>query len=93
MTTAIWKFALDFKDGMCDVCEVDMPCDAQVLSTAFQAEGLMAWAVVTPRNHKIKRKFRIYATGESDEEHAGSFIGTIFSGPYVFHVFDLGEFV
>lgn len=53
----------------------------------------MVWAVVVPNNKPVKRGFYVTGTGHSCEhELRGPFVGTAFTGPLVFHVFDHGEF-
>ncbi len=83
----IWKFEL----GMPSFT-VSMPTHARVLSTAFQGDKLMVWAVVVTSNRQAPRKFEVVGTGWPAEGKAiGPFVGTAFHpNGVVLHVFDRG---
>ncbi len=87
----IWKFEL-LADQR--TTTVDMPRNAEVLSTAFQGQALFVWALVRPAAPVEERTFAVYGTGHDvPEDEAAEFIGTAHlndgGSPLVFHVFDL----
>ena len=58
-----------------------------VLSAGVQGDDIMIWAVhddeLTPRNFRISTR----GTGHELDGDEGDFIGTVFLGPLVFHIF------
>ena len=84
---AIWKFQID--DGV-----AEMPEGAHVLSVGVQDGKIMAWALVDTDAPKEGRLFRIYGTGmllgplSTARAYESRFLGTVFSGPFVWHVFE-----
>ncbi len=101
----IWKFELDLSNG--DVSQVEMPEGAATISAGVQGGMIVVWALVDPDGPRVTRRFAVHGTGhpvlkEVTEtftagiqghpvEVLASFINTVFMGPLVFHVFDLGE--
>lgn len=87
MALEIWKFELKPL-----VNHVMMPDHCRILSTAFQGEGLMIWAVVVPSNAQKNRGFFVTGTGWAcDDKAVGAFVGTAHHPDgLVFHVFDHG---
>jgi hypothetical protein len=82
---AIWKFDLRPHKN-----RIEMPCDAEVLSIAFQGNDLKLWARVDRDRPGEIRTIHVVATG-SEVDPEGRFIGTVFhSIGLVFHVFDCG---
>lgn len=84
----VWKFEIPI-DGF----KVEIPQGAVPLSVGIQGNAIMVWATVDPSAPKVTRAFPIYGTGHKipPEDRDLPFIGTVFIGPYVFHVFDRGE--
>lgn len=103
----IWKFELDLSNG--NVSQIEMPADAATISAGVQGETFVVWALVDPDAPRVTRRFVIHGTGhpvlkevtetftagiqDHPVEVLASFINTVFMGPMVFHVFDLGEVV
>jgi hypothetical protein len=92
MGLTIWKYPLtgggfvDFKQA--DE-EIEMPCTKRILHVGRDPQGQMCiWAMVNPEDPKNKYKISIRGTGHdaSDVAHH-QFIGTVFDGPYVWHIF------
>lgn len=52
---------------------------------------ICVWAMVNPDAEKVPRQFLICGTGGPMPDRVGEFIGTVFGGPFVWHVFDNGE--
>ena len=85
---SIWKFRGDREH---DVIELSMPKDAKVLSVGLQHDRLTFWAEVftgTEIEYEI-RKFFVVGTGHPLPVNYG-FVGTVFQGPFVWHIFDGG---
>ena len=69
---------------------VEIPNGARILSVGVQTGSIMLWALVDPNELPIKRVFPVIATGDKMADHNLPFIGTVFMGPLVWHVFDGG---
>ena len=79
---AIYKYKLEPQD------EQILPLRGPVLSAGVQGDDIMVWAVhddeMTPRKVRISTR----GTGhELDGADDGQFIGTVFLGSLVFHIF------
>lgn len=87
---AIFKYELEpDEDGF---CEVSLPREARLLSVGEQQNHLMIWAMVTKFNPHCIRALKIVGTGhECGMVEDSPFIGTVKIGPFVWHIFDLGE--
>lgn len=90
----VWKFELNHRGG--DLARVEMPQGADVLSAGYQGSPVdgqfMIWAKVDPNAPKCQRMFTVHGTGHNANDTDGAaFVDTVFLGPLVFHVFDLGE--
>lgn len=68
--------------------DVLIPEGAEFCHLGFQGDELYIWFLVDPAKPVKARKFRIHGTGSpiSDDR---KFIGTVFDGPFVWHVFEL----
>lgn len=82
----IWKYTLLEND-----CVIRK--NARILSAGVQGDNIVIWALVDPDESPARRRFAIRGTGHTIDEYieAGRFVNTVFMGPLVFHVFDLGE--
>lgn len=82
---AIWKYKID-GDNI-----VLMPRGAQILDMQNQNDNVVIWALVDTANPPEERRFRIFGTGQSMENHPGAYIGTAqsHSGNIVLHVFEI----
>lgn len=86
----IYKYPLD----VTDIQDVRMPMGAVVLSVAVQRNVICVWAEVDEESasEAIFRRFRIYATGVTMDDHDKypHFLGTVqlLNGDFVFHVFN-----
>lgn len=88
----IYKYGLED-----EVCTVQMPEGAKVLSAHAQNGSVCIWALVDPSKPIVLRTFKVIGTGwKIEEPEFGSpmtqleFIGTVLleSGRLVFHVFE-----
>lgn len=86
----IWKYEAR---GGGDRFSLEMPKGARALSAGIQGQDIVIWAAVDPDEPAVRHDFAVHGTGHNvpDENAAASFLTTIFMGPLVFHVFDLGE--
>ena len=85
---SIWKFQLFPAQPV-----VYLPRGARVLSAGAQEDNIFVWAAVNPEAEKVPRIIRVYLTGSVIAENLQdlTFVGTVFVGYLVFHVFDGGE--
>lgn len=81
----IYKYPLDFDNPF-----IDMPSDARILRAELQDDVICIWALVTPNLPHGKRKIGIYGTGFTVPDTTNVYIGTVFTGMYVWHLFDEG---
>ena len=91
---AIWKYALTVTDNP----TVKMPLDARVLTVRANSDRPHAyykidlWALVDPEVQTAIRHFRIVGTGHPGPDlDMVDYIGTVFDGPFVWHVFEAQE--
>jgi hypothetical protein len=77
----VYKFPLD-QDNFAGV-----PLGAEFLSVAMQNGRLTVWAIVDPLAETELRQFAVYGTGQELRSKREDFIGTVFDGPFVWHVF------
>ena len=85
-----------------DLREIEMPQGARILGVQTQAElgGFLGpltaeipcvWALVNTEEGKtVRRMFRVYGTGREIKEplEGLDYIGTVQTGPFVWHVFE-----
>jgi len=66
---------------------------AKILSVGMQDKEITIWAMVNIAEELARRSLIIAATGETLGEIAAHipFIGTVFAGEFVWHIFDGGE--
>ena len=89
----IWKFEIPQNTtGM-----VNMPSGAEIISVDTQRdpggnEHIAVWAIVDPLARYVGRRFEIVGTGQTVYVgYLKKFVGTVFIGSYVWHIFDAGE--
>ena len=83
--------------------EIEMPQGTRILAVQVQKGGMLGimeaetvclWAMSnTDESRKVRRMFRIYGTGRPiDEDPADlDYIGTVQTGPFVWHVWHVFE--
>jgi hypothetical protein len=81
----VWKFPL--RATWRDIADVEMPKGAQVVHFAAEPVPTL-WATVDPEQPAETRSFQVFGTGH-DLPHGARHVGTYFSGPLVWHVFEL----
>ena len=98
---AIYKYPID----VTDLQEVEFPQGARILAVQVQKstggmlgplenETVCLWAMSrTDESKTVRRMFRIFGTGKPiDEDPADlDYIGTVQTGPFVWHVFERTE--
>ena len=77
--------------------EIEMPQGAKILSVARTTSGITTqhyamhlWARVNTKAPKVRREMFVYGTGEDltcSPSVLVHFVGTVFAGRYVWHVF------
>lgn len=65
-----------------------MPKDAKILTVAAQDDRLFLWAEVDPDEKAEIRYFEVYGTGHDLTENEKAYIGTVFMGEFVWHVYE-----
>jgi len=84
---SIWKFILDRPSNFFGEFTVKMPTGSKPLSAGLQGDTLCIWAEVNTDAEMIDKQFIIIGTGKELTGEEGSFIDTIFQGPFVWHVY------
>jgi hypothetical protein len=87
----IWKFEISPTERM---TRLSIPEGFVPLHLGLQAKKgeytPVFWAIVKPEREAKQALFRLYATGEEfDPEYHHRYIGSFFSGPFVWHLFQL----
>lgn len=86
----VWKFPVH-SDGLTDSASVSLPANAKVIHVDIQNNVLTLWAWVDPDAPVSARRILVRGTGHpAPAPWAATHLGTVFSGPYVWHVFDAG---
>jgi hypothetical protein len=87
MAGIIYKYSLEITDEQW----VTMPTGARILSTQWQGDGLVAWAIVDPKAAPRPQMVRVIGTGNPMPEFSDHFVfvGTVQepARPLVWHVF------
>ena len=87
MRTTIYKYPLTNNGG--DLQKLELPSGAKILHFGLQDNKLYIWAKVVLDFTKELRFFRVVGTGCELGINSGEYIGTIFQGPYVWHLFEV----
>jgi hypothetical protein len=80
----IWKYEL--KDDIV----LPLPSTARVLSVGAQGDTMVLWALLD-KDEAVQggRRFKVYGMGWDISAYASlAFVGTVFVGPAVYHVFE-----
>lgn len=88
----IYKYPLQNRnrDG---ACEVFLPAAAEILTVGAQEGTICLWALddVLQGLCRHNRTFFVIGTGHEMPECEVNYIGTVFDGPFVWHVFEKGK--
>ena len=68
--------------------EISMPESAEVFYLGYQGNVLTMWAIVDTDSPNVNRRFSLYGTGWPIEDADLGYIGSVFDGPFVWHVFE-----
>ena len=80
----VWKFPLTSGPGLVNIA---MPVGHEILSVGIQ-DGIMLWARVETTAEPQRVGFIVVGTGHpAPGFNEGLFVGTVFDGPFVWHVF------
>lgn len=83
----IWKFPL-FLDSQ-EMCSIEMPRDAEILTIYPQNRHYILWALVNPTEPEvIRRNFIIKSTGWEFDDTDLKYISTHQVGGFVWHIFE-----
>lgn len=67
-----------------------MPKNAQLVHFALQGDDAYVWVLVDIYWKDVQRAVQYFGTGH-DIPKGAKYVGTTFDGPFVWHLFDLGE--
>ncbi len=84
---SIWKFPLEIQSLQL----VPMPKGARLLSVQVQGGTICLWAEVDLDASEILRHIWMPGTGHDLYDGDTTFIGTVQTPPFVWHVYDGGE--
>lgn len=85
----IYKYTLNHSGAT----ELMLPYGAEVLAVLVQDHELRLWALVTPENDPVKVRFKVFGTGWEIPPEPMVHVGTAQTGPFVWHVFRLLDYV
>lgn len=83
----VWKYKIE--PGR--VSEIQMPQRSNILHVGAQGDDAYVWVLVDKDTPSITRKFLCVGTGDEFDEKVEFYHGTFFTGPVVFHVFELSS--
>lgn len=85
----IYKYEIPVDDRF----TLELPNFAEILAFGQQGGTPMIWALVDPELTKLRRTFVLVGTGNPvpDDVIAENYIGTTQTGPFVWHLFELGR--
>lgn len=89
MTARMLKYLIASATSM--QVDVLMREDAIIRAVGMQDHGIFIWAE-TPAHADpltVTRTFRVIGTGW-DVPYLGTYLGTVFDGPFVWHVYEIG---
>lgn len=71
---------------------LELPRTAKILHVGMQSTQLVLWAEVDPNEPLVRRTVTVIATGQPfprglGSDNPGDHVGTVFDGPYVWHIF------
>jgi hypothetical protein len=68
--------------------DVLMPAHAVIRAVGMQNERIYAWAETDGVGGAVTRTFCVVPTG-GNVPYAGSYLGTVFEGPFVWHMYEV----
>lgn len=71
--------------------EVQLPKGAKILTVGYQNENFVMWAEVDTEQVSEHRTFVVFGTGWKMPDLKMSYVGTIFEGALVCHVYEVLE--
>lgn len=83
----IWKERLSWSDET----DIKMPPNADILAVQMQDGNIMMWYEHDIDEQDVTRTFRVLPTGSEFADFKGRHIGTVQSGGYVWHAFEVYE--
>ena len=90
MTHRLLKYPLSHKQHQI----VQMPRGAQIISANIRPrQGMFCWAICDTCAPMVDHAVAVLATGEACgiDIRTAHFVDTVYEGPYVWHVFSLGD--
>lgn len=82
----VHKFPLGYKGDT--EFQIELPSGARPLHVDFDPQGeLVLWAEVNTNHAFAPAVVTVVGTGQEKPGHAGEYVSTFFSTPFVFHAF------
>lgn len=83
---AVWKYA--FEPGAYRA-EFSVPGGGAIRCVNYQNGSITIWIEAEPLNRRVQRKFVAIGTGNPVPVPHRAFVGTVFEGMYVWHVYEV----
>lgn len=80
----IWKYTLSISDGP---QYLYLP-DGKLLCAQVQDGLVQLWFELDPSTEYVSRTFQVYGTGHQMPDDPGDYVGTVQTGPFVWHVYE-----
>ena len=82
----IWNFPFALSGSI----EIQLPEGARIIHVGMRGESPCLWAMVNTKVPMKLRRFRVFGTGHPIPELShDQFIGTVFQGCFVWHIFEV----
>lgn len=81
---SVWKWAIPTKTEFV----ISMPINAKFLHLTDHPQLAMWWEIPDTGAPKESHTFKVFGTGWEMPDTPMVYLGTVFQGPFVFHVYD-----
>ncbi len=85
MPHAIWKYVLEEKN----LQTLEMPEKCYFVKADYQGDNLCVWVAVDTEAKLAPKQIQIVGTGGYFSATSSIYIGTVFRGPLVWHIFEI----
>ena len=86
MNRTVFKYTVPVFAGVSS--SLALPKDAQIIKVDMKGALITLWVIVEPNNERVLRSFIVHGTGHAVHPK-GVYVGTVFDGPFVWHLFEL----
>ena len=81
----IYKYSFEIEDSF----SLILPYGFEILKVDIQNSVPCFWALIDDKNEVVNVDFKIFGTGFSIKDDNLKYSGTIYQGPYVWHLFSV----